>query len=232
MTHALTWILSADGHLLTLGGAWSTGDLHAHGPYSLLRGAAEPLARLTWLFDDKVSTSERQQRLLGARRENQFQLGKLKTFSKGADARIQHIGNLATIAGLKPAPQPDATGLFRLLLREADVDPAKDPLGEVIYRVLSGQLHSFMWALMGQAEIVSKPREGELGLAVIELDLYLFLKLLDAVLRMYDVAQEHWCRMYGANEAAWRAVLAELPASGKLGIEFRRPGSLAEMLNL
>jgi hypothetical protein len=233
VTHAMTWMLSADGHLLTLAAAFSTGDLYANGPYSLLRGAAEPLAQVAWLFDDKVSSITRHQRLLGERRDNQLELGKLKAFSKRAEARIQHITDLATKAGFKPAPRPDATGLFRRLLKQVDADPAKDPLGEVLYRVSSGHLHSFMWAaFMGQAEIVAKAREGESGLALIELDLYLFLKLLDPVLRMYDVAQEHWCRMNGVDGAAWSDELAELPPSGKLGIEFRRPGSLAEMLNL
>lgn len=233
LTHAMAWMLSADGHLLTLASAWSTGDLQAHGPYSLLRAAAEALAAVAWLFDDKVDPSKRYQRLLSERRGNQKELGKLKAFSTHADARIQHIDNLATRAGFKASSRADATGLFRRVLKEAGADPAKDPLGEVLYRVLSGHLHSFMWAaFMGQAEIVAKAREGKSGLARIELDPYLFLKLLDPVLRMYDVAQEHWCRMYGEDEAAWRAVVAELPASGTLRIEFRRPGSLAEMLNL
>ena len=233
VTHAIMWMFSADGHLLTLAGAFSTGDLQAEGPYSLLRGAAEPLARLTWLFDDKAGTSKRYQRLLGERRENQFELGKLKAFSKGAEARIQHIADLATKSGFKRAPRPDATGLFRRLLKEAHADPAKDPLGEVLYRVLSGHAHALMWAaFMGQSKIVAKPREGEPGLALIELDLYLFLKLLEPVLRMYDVAQAHWCRMHGVDVVTWKDVLAELPASGRLGIEFRRPGSLAEQLNL
>jgi hypothetical protein len=229
----MAWMFSADGHLLTLADAFSTGDLRANGPFSLLRGAAEALAALTWLFDTKVGPNKRYQRLLSERRGNQNELGKLKAFTKHAAARIQHIDTLADHGGFRASSRADATGLFRRVLKEAGADPAKDPLGEVLYRVLSGHLHSFMWAaFMGQAEIVAKAREGESGLARIELDLYLFLKLLDLVLRMYDVAQEHWCRMYGEDEAAWRALVAELPASGKLGIEFRRPGSLAELLDL
>ena len=87
-------------------------------------------------------------------------------------------------------------------------------------------------ALKGQADIVSIPQQGQVGLLKVEIDLYLFLKLLDPVLRMHDVAQEHWCRMHGISEGVWRAVGAQLPASGKLGLEYRCPGSLAEKLNL
>ena len=116
VTHALFWMASADGHLFTLADAFSTGGLHAHGPYSLLRGAAEPLATLTWLFDDKVDTIKRYQRLLSERRENQEELGKLKGFGKHAAARIHHIDNLASQAGFKASSRVDATGLFRRVL--------------------------------------------------------------------------------------------------------------------
>ena len=208
------------------------GDRYAHGPYSLLRGAAEPLARLTWLFDGKVGTSKRYQRLLSERRENQEEFGKLKAFSRFAATRIQHIDKLATSAGFKANSRADATSLFRRVLKEVGVDPAKDPIGEVLYRVLSGHIHSLMWALMGQADVVSAPQVGKVGLAKIELDLYLFLKLIDPVYRMHDAAHEHWCRMHGTSEGAWRSVAAQLPARGQLGIEYRRPGSLAEKLNL
>jgi hypothetical protein len=232
ISHALLWMLSAEEHLLTLADAFSTGDLYAHGPYSLLRGAAEPLARLTWLFDDKVGTSKRYQRLLSERRENQKEFGKLKAFSTFTPTRIQHIDKLATSAGFKANSRADATSLFRRVLKEVGADPARDPLGEVLYRVLSGQIHSLIWALMGQADVVSAPQVGKVGLAKIELDLYLFLKLIDPVYRMHDVAHEHWCRMHGTNQGAWRSVAALLPAHGQLGIEYRRPGSLAENLNL
>ena len=232
VSHALFWMLSAEDNLLTLANAFSTGDLYAHGPYSLLRGAAEPLARLTWLFDDKVATSNRYQRLLSERRENQEEFGKLKAFAPFAATRIQHIDKLATSAGFKANSRADATSLFRRVLKEMGADPARDPLGEVLYRVLSGQIHSLMWALMGQADVVSAQQVGRVRLAKIELDLYLFLKLIDPVYRMHDVAHEHWCRMHGTNQGAWRSLAAQLPARGQLGIEYRRPGSLAEKLNL
>jgi hypothetical protein len=89
-----------------------------------------------------------------------------------------------------------------------------------------------MWALMGQADVVVAARQDEVGLARVELDIYLFLKLFDHVLRTHDVAQEHWCRMHGMSEGAWRSVGHQLPASGKLGLENRRPASLAAKLNL
>jgi hypothetical protein len=225
-------MLSAEEHLLTLAGTFSTGDLYAHGPYSLLRGAAEPFARLIWLFDDKVGSSTRYQRLLSERRQNQEEFGKLKAFSTFAATRIQHIDQLATTAALKANSRADATGLFRRVLKEAGADPARDPLGEVLYRVLSGQIHALMWALMGQADVVSVPKVGETGISKIELDLYLFLKLIDPVYRMHDAAHEHWCRMHGANQGAWASLAAQLPARGQLGLGYRRPGSLAEKLNL
>ena len=82
LSHAMFWMLTAEEHLLTLANALSTGELYAHGPYSLLRGAAEPLGRITWLLDDRVRANQRHQRLLSERRENQEESGKLKVDRK------------------------------------------------------------------------------------------------------------------------------------------------------
>jgi hypothetical protein len=232
VSHAMFRMLSAEEHLLTLANALSTGELYAHGPYSLLRGASEPLARITWLFGYRVGGDTRHRRLLSERRENQVEAGKLKAFSEHAAKRIQHIDTMSASAGFKANSRTDATSLFRRVLKEVGADPARDATGEVLYRVLSGHLHSLMWALMGQADVVSAPQPSAVGLARIELDLYLFLKLIDLVYRMHDVAHEQWSRMHGASQVAWGPVAAQLPPRGQLGIKFRRPGSLAEILNL
>jgi hypothetical protein len=238
VTHGLSWMLSADGHLLTLAAAFSTGELQAYGPYSLLRGAAEPLARLTWLFDDSATSRERHQRLLGERLENQVEVRKLKAARKQAEERIEHIAKRAAAAGFTstPAtgrpnhfgqPRPSATVLFAQLLAEVDEDPDDTPLGELLYRLLSGHAHSAMYALMSQADL-SGAREGQVNWARIELNLFHFLSLVHLVLTMYDVAQARWCRMHGLEDGDWRAVLVGLPptadlrslqpASGSLGL--------------
>ncbi len=227
VSHGLTWMLSADGHLLTLAAAFSTGELHAYGPYSLLRGAAEPLARFTWLFDDSIGSAQRHQRLLGERLENQIEQHKIKALRDRAKARIDHISKLAAAAGFvqtpatgRPAhfgqPRPATTVLFARLLADAGADPAEDHLGELLYRLLSGHAHSVMYALMSQAD-TSGPRDGAVKLARIELNIVMFLALLDPVIRMYDAAQEHWSRMHGLAETAWRTVRSALPPTADLG---------------
>lgn len=231
LSHGTIWMLSADGHLLTLASSMSTGELHAFGLYSLLRGAAEPLARLTWLFDDAATSVQRHQRLLGERLANQLERRKLKVYRRHADDRIQVIAKAAAQARFKPTPttgrpehfgqpRPSSTTLFARVLANAHVDPTQDPVGELLYRMLSGHAHSMMYALMGQAD-TSGPRRGNFTQALVELRPFQVLTMLDLVLRMYDIAQSSWCHMYGLDESAWQSVRASLPPTADLDPLFR-----------
>ncbi|MDQ6878702.1 MAG: hypothetical protein M3082_13645 [Candidatus Dormibacteraeota bacterium] len=231
MSHALIWTLSADGHLMTMASAISTGELHAFGLYSLVRGAAEPLARLTWLFDASATSAQRHQRLLGERLANQLERRKLKAFRKHADDRIHHITKVAAKAGFKPTPssgrpehfgqpRPSSTTLFARVLAKAQVDPAHDPVGELLYRMLSGHAHSMMYALMANAD-VSGPHSGPVTRAWVELNAFQVLSMLDLVLRMYETSQECWCRMTGVDVSAWHEVLSGLPPTADLEALFR-----------
>jgi hypothetical protein len=226
VSHAMVWMLSADGHLLTLAAAMSTGELHAFGLYSLLRGAAEPLARVTWLFDDAATSAQRHQRLLGERLANQLERRKLKAYRRHADDRIQVIAKAAAHAGFKstPAtgrpehfgqPRPSSTTLFARVLGEARVDPTQDEVGELLYRMLSGHAHSMMWVLIGQADTVG-PRRGNVTQALLELRPFQILTMLDLVLRTYDTVQSSWCLMHGLDQSAWQSVRAGLPPTADL----------------
>ena len=228
---ALMWALSADGHLMTMASSMSTGELHAFGLYSLLRGAAEPLARVTWLFDASATSAQRHQRLLAERLANQLERRKLKRFRRHADDRIDAIAKVAAQAGFKPTPRtgrpehfgqprPSSTTLFARILTEAHIDPTEDPVGEMLYRMLSGHAHSMMYALMGQAD-VSGPRTENVTRARVELNPFQALSMLDLVLRMYDDAQECWCRMTGMEVSVWHEIRSGLPPTADLEALFR-----------
>lgn len=221
LSHAALWTLSADGHFLTLAATLSTGELHAFGLYSLLRGAAEPLARIAWLLDDTQPSEIRHQRLLVERLANVKEQRKFQAAKAAADARIKEITDVATAAGFETTeskgnpihfgqPRPYATHLFRDLLLEHDASPAEEALGSLLYRTLSAHVHSTMFALISQADS-TRPRNGPDRTAAIELNTAQFLALLSGVLMLHDVAQLRWSKLLGHGERPWLELRSSLP---------------------
>jgi hypothetical protein len=214
-------VISADYHLLTFRATLSTRELYPLGSYTLLRGAAEPAARASWLVDPSVSPKVRRARVL-VERLNALQERRKFAGQRGpADDRIKTLVEDATALGHRAVDgklkkpehfgeaRPAATTLFARLLPDLAAAGA-DPIGANLYRILSGFTHSVPWALLAQSESFQGDRPG-FKWARVELNIAWLIALFNEVLMLHDIALERLAAQVGEGPERWRIVLASLP---------------------
>jgi hypothetical protein len=224
--HARLAMRAAEDHLHTIVWIVEARKLPAFALYTLLRGAAETLARACHLMNGPTVT-ERRTRALNVRLQNLVEQEKvLKPRPRKGKAKPQTPTQVAR--------DQEATRLFRRQCQHLErraagfgIDVRRDskgglagfgsaplpPLweliaevmdeGELSYRVMSGFGHGMQWALLRKERSQPSP-DPNVVLFATELDLAWFLPILNRVVDLHDRAVGRWCSMAGQPTEVWQ----------------------------
>ena len=175
-------LYSAEDHLRAILWLFEGGQLPTYSLYTLLRAAAEAVVKCAYLLDPDIDEKARLARALNVRWDNLDEQNKLTPDLKLFAARIAELEERATRNGITvfrknadaPATdfgerRPSEVALFsRYLKSDSDQAKSRQPVGEMVYRFLSGHVHSMVWVKISNAQVMETTEPGILS---VELDM-------------------------------------------------------------
>lgn len=227
-------LYSAEDHLRTVLFLFEGGRLPTYALYTLLRGAAVPVVHCAHLLDRNIDERTRLARALNARWDNLYEQNKLQPTPGMFAERIRHLDDRATANGItvlaKDRSRPEReygerrlseVSLFgRYLTSVSEIDrkngagTATSPIGEMVYRFLSGHVHALLWAKMVNAEVSSTT---EPGMSSVKLAFQFdwFASMLLMVLRRHTENIKDLLRLSGYPAFVWEAATQTATERGR-----------------
>lgn len=138
-----------------------TGLLPPFSYLTLLRGSLEGAVLARWLLDPTLSAGERRSRGVGAqwvdydeRRKLEADAGLIVTRpGRTAAERMRGLESIARRYGIAISKPPSRTDLCRTYVEPRGTPSAKRPIGQIMYRLLSGPAHGLQWGLLFLADL-------------------------------------------------------------------------------
>jgi hypothetical protein len=220
---AYALIFSAEDHLRTSVIVLRHGPLPGFALYTLLRAAAEALARAAYLLELPLTLPVRLGRTLNERLDN---LDEQRKFMAVADDEhyLQSVDTLKSKAlsnGVEPLYSKARQGAPKLIGFGAPRRSVTELLdqfirgGEQVHRYLSGYAHSKMWAQFPRSRAQASPNTPGVALAATDLDVMDFIGLLTAVTDLYDEDLGNYLSLAGYPRDVWRLAKQRRPQTGK-----------------
>jgi len=223
-------LYSAEDHLRTMRIVLEAEFLPTYALFSLLRAAAEAVVSCAYLLDDSLSDTARMARGLNVRWENLEEQRKLTGDASQFAARVAILEERAARNGIqvfKVDPAKPATdfgerrlseiALFSKYITPEKPDPNADkPIGELVYRYLSGHVHSAIWVKIANAEITATD---EPGMSTVKLDLQFdwLALMLRMILRRHESNIVSLLALSGYPVMVWHEALKSGTADGQKG---------------
>jgi len=184
--------------------------------FTLLRAAAEAIVRCAYLLDPGITESQRLARALNVRLVNLIQQNKAAPDEVLQASRVAYLEQRAADNGIvvfKSAknnvvthfsePRRNEVELFARYVKPLEAGSgAEAPVGKMLYRYLSGQVHSMLWVKLSQAESVSTD---EPGMSSVKLDLQFdwLAGMLSLVLRVHEHNMLNLLQLSGYPSVVW-----------------------------
>jgi hypothetical protein len=209
-------LYSVEDHLRTVLAVLETQILPTFALYSLLRPAAEAAVRMAYLLEARIDETQRLARGLNVRLENLMQQGKL--FEEGVllSERVINLERRASTNGIEVLRdrrgrtdgfgerQPSETSLFAAYLGE----------GELIYRYLSGHVHSMAWVQISKEEAVPTDERGVSSMPMV-LKVEVFANVLTIVLRLHEKNVVRLLQSAGYPREVWAQAMSTAMAAAR-----------------
>lgn len=213
-------LYSAEDHLRTMRSVLEAEYLPTYALFSLLRAAAEAVVLCAYLLDDSISEAARMARGLNVRWDNLDEQRKLTGDAKQFAERVATLEERALRNGIqvikKDPAKPDAhfgesrqsaVVLFSKYILPENPDPNADrPLGELVYRYLSGHVHAAIWVKIANAEITASDEPG-MSMAKLDLPFTWLVVMLRMILRRHESNLTSLLALSGYALVVWQEAM-------------------------
>lgn len=206
---------SGEDHLRTMLMVFEGRQLPTYGLFTLLRAAAEAIVRCAYLLDPGITERRRLARALNVRLANLIEQNKAAPDDALHSERVAYLvqraaendievfnskKNLITHFG---EPRKSEVDLFAEYVKPLEQSSeTQSPVGSMVYRYLSGQVHSMLWVMLSETESVSTE---EPGMSSVKLDLKFdwLAAMLSLVLRVHEQNMLHLLELSGHPTTRW-----------------------------
>lgn len=221
-------LFSAEDHLRTMRSVLEAEYLPTYALFSLLRAAAEAVVLCAYLLDDSISEITRMARGLNVRWDNLDEQRKLSGDAKLFAERVAVLEERALNNGIqvikKEPAKPDvhfgegrqsAVALFSKYITPESPDPGADrPLGELVYRYLSGHVHAAIWVKIANAEITASDEPG-ISMAKLDLQFTWLVVMLRLILRRHESNLISLLALSGYPRMVWQEAMKSGTTDGQ-----------------
>jgi hypothetical protein len=211
-------LYSAEDHLRAMLMLLEGPQVPTYALYTLLRAAAEAILRCAYLLDPSLTEQQRMARGLNVQLENLMEQNKVVPDEKLFSERVAALEERAARNGIevikkhtdKPATafgeqRMSEVALFSTYIQSRDKEPDPDPgkpIGETLFRYLSGHVHSMVWVKISQA--AATPTE-EPGMSSVKLDMKFdwLAAMVAMVLRVHEQNIASLLKLSGYPQMVW-----------------------------
>jgi hypothetical protein len=208
-------LYSAEDHLRAMLMLLEGPHIPTYSLYTLLRAAAEAVVRCAYLLDLSLTEPQRLARGLNVRLENLLEQNKVVPDEKLFAERVTHLEERAAANGIevfkkrqdRPATdfgerRMSEVALFSEYIRGAEDPDVTTPLGETLFRYLSGHVHSMVWVKLSQANATATD---EPGMSSVKLDMKFdwLAAMMAMVLRVHERNIASLLRLSGYPQMVW-----------------------------
>lgn len=206
---------SGEDHLRTMLMLFEGPQLPTYALYTLLRAAAEAIVRCAYLLDPGITETQRLARALNVRLENLIEQNKAAPDAVSHGSRVAYLEQRAADNGIAVfkskknfvthfgEPQRNEVELFAQYVKPLEPrSGVEEAVGNMLYRYLSGQVHSMLWVKLSDAESVSTD---EPGMSSVKLDLKFdwLAPVLSLVLRVHEQNILNLLQLSGYPSMVW-----------------------------
>ncbi len=204
-------LFSAEDHLRMIQIVLKEGPLPAFSLFTLLRAAADAIVRCRHLLDPTITETQRLARGLNERLDNLEQQRKAASDQQAAkqhyEERVAHLEERAIANGITPLRKTEAgpiTAFGEPRKNVVDLFAAYFPggTGSLAYRVLSGYVHSKPWITLPSHRAQASSEPG-VALVATDLNVFLFVGVLGAILDVHDANIGYWLMLAGYPGEVW-----------------------------
>jgi len=187
------------------------GPLPSFALYTLLRAAADSAVRCAHLLDTGVDETQRLARGMNERLDNLREQAKLDSakYRSHYDARLANLEQRATANGitvvrqrLKSGQVGEVIGFEEPVKSDLDLFHLYLPAGSTAFRFLSGYVHSKPWVLVPRHK-ATPSADPKVALVATDLNVGLFLSLLETLLALHDRNIAAWLGLAGYPPQVW-----------------------------
>ena len=209
-------LYSGEDHLRSILVIFEGTTLPTYGLYTLLRSAAEAIVRCAYLTDPQVTETLRLARSFNVRLENLIEQTKATGNASWYTTQVAKLEQEALSHGIAPFRSPKdnevkhfdearwgEVQLFETYLkpRQASTGTGK-PLGEMLFRYLSGQVHSMFWVKFLTAP-TSPTADPTMSAVRLELNFGFLAGMLAVVLKAHEETVVGLLGLAGHPRSTW-----------------------------
>jgi hypothetical protein len=221
-------LYSVEDHLRTVLALLETQTLPTFALYSLLRPAAEAAVRMAYLLEAGIDETQRLARGLNVRLENLIQQNKVVADHAMLTERLANLERRATANGIDTLRdrrdrvdgfgerEPQETDLFAEYLGE----------GELIYRYLSGHIHSMAWVQISREGAVPTDEPGVSSMPMV-LNVEVFANVLTIVLGRHEKNVVRLLQSGGYPREVWVQAMTTAVAAARARVAAMNRGDPA-----